>query len=740
MRRLYLLFFVSGFPALLYQVAWQRALFAIYGINVESVTMVVTAFLLGLGLGSLLGGWLSERPGVRRLVAFGAIELAVGFFGLFSLDAFAALGAVTAGGSPWLTGLSTFLLVLLPTLGMGATLPLLSAFLVERSRNVGRSVGMLYFVNTLGSAAACFAAGLVVFLWLGLSGTVYLAAAINLALGAGILALAKRERRAATNENEAGEETPASGGAIRYRVALVLAAFAGFVALSYEIVWYRVFSYTSAGSARTFPLLLGAYLAGIAFGSLASRRLCAQEVSRRPDFQLAATGSVVLGATVLGFLVAPLLSWIVVAMYGYGAGLPLVALAAAALGAVFPLLSHLAVAPGAAVGRQLAGMYVANIVGSALGSFLTGFVLLDLAPLAWLHVGLGVAGAALAVWILLLGRAPQTRRLLGVAAMLPVFFVLGGLFLFDGIYERLHYKTNYEGQRYTELVETKSGVIATTPEGMVYGGGIYDGRFKTTFTSLADDSNMVYRTYLLAGAMADPREVLVIGLGSASWTKILAAHPAAPRVTVVEINPGYLDIVRRSPDVRSVLDDPRIEIVIDDGRRWLLANPERRFDAIVANATFNWRGHATTLLSKEFLALVRARLTPQGVYYYNTTWSSRVQRTGAMAFPHALRIGNFLAVSESPLEIHAERLRDVLARHRFDGAPALSPAGIEELVALAATVENADPSTVPLGLEGRAALLARTEGLEPITDDNMGTEWDWQRIDNVEAFANPGDR
>src|SRR5438067_8761445 len=84
----YVLFFFSGFPALLYQIVWQRALFTIYGVNVESVTIIVTVFMLGLGLGSLAGGKLSTRKGLHLLLAFGLIELGVGVYGAMSLSLF----------------------------------------------------------------------------------------------------------------------------------------------------------------------------------------------------------------------------------------------------------------------------------------------------------------------------------------------------------------------------------------------------------------------------------------------------------------------------------------------------------------------------------------------------------------------------------------------------------------------------------------------------------------------------
>lgn len=189
---LYLVFLVSGFAALLYQVVWQRSLYAIYGINIESVTMVVTAFMIGLGLGSLAGGAISKNPERPTLLLFSIVELAIGTFGAFSLPLFHAVGRLTLGLPALGTALVTFGLVLAPTLLMGGTLPLLVGHLVRANRNVGKSVGSLYFVNTLGSALAAFAAPLWLFGWLGQTATVRLAAALNLLVSAGAYALHRR--------------------------------------------------------------------------------------------------------------------------------------------------------------------------------------------------------------------------------------------------------------------------------------------------------------------------------------------------------------------------------------------------------------------------------------------------------------------------------------------------------------------------------------------------------------------
>ncbi len=183
----YSAFFLSGFAALVYQLAWQRVLFTLYGTNVESVTLVVTAFMLGLGLGSLLGGVLSERRQWPLFALFGGMETTIGIFGLFSLRLFEAVGRWTLGLSTLQTGLAAFLLLLFPTMLMGATLPVLVAQLVRRSGNVGRSLGLLYFINTLGSAVAALAAALLLLGALGLHNSVRLAALCSVSAGASVL-------------------------------------------------------------------------------------------------------------------------------------------------------------------------------------------------------------------------------------------------------------------------------------------------------------------------------------------------------------------------------------------------------------------------------------------------------------------------------------------------------------------------------------------------------------------------
>ena len=191
---LYPVFFLSGLAAILYQLIWQRSLFTLYGTSSESVTVVVTAFMLGLGLGGLIGGWISERPGVSLPLVFGLVELAIGLFGLVSLPFFRWVASWTSEATGLGVGVAAMGTVVVPTLLMGATLPLLVAHRVKESGNVGQSVGQLYFVNTLGSAAGALLAAFVLMAALGQFRSVMVAAALNLTIAGLVLGASFRRR------------------------------------------------------------------------------------------------------------------------------------------------------------------------------------------------------------------------------------------------------------------------------------------------------------------------------------------------------------------------------------------------------------------------------------------------------------------------------------------------------------------------------------------------------------------
>jgi predicted membrane-bound spermidine synthase len=173
------LFFASGIAALIYQIAWQRELFGWYGVDLDSVSAIVSIFMLGLGLGAIAGGWLADRFQRRRILIFSLIELTIAIFGLFSLDIIDATGSVFAANSLPYIVILTFAVFLIPTCAMGATLPVLVTELVDRTHSVGFSTGTLYFVNTLGAATGAFAAGFILLPHVGLDGLVSTASVLN---------------------------------------------------------------------------------------------------------------------------------------------------------------------------------------------------------------------------------------------------------------------------------------------------------------------------------------------------------------------------------------------------------------------------------------------------------------------------------------------------------------------------------------------------------------------------------
>ena len=423
------------------------------------------------------------------------------------------------------------------------------------------------------------------------------------------------------------------------KVALALSFLCGFAALSHEILWYRICSFSTGGAASAFALMLAAYLTGIALGALAAGRLCREREGAAPPLR---TVTLLLAASSLAFFVPPLAAALAVRFAPWELTLPLVAAAAALLGAVFPLVSHLAVLPDARSGKRVSFLYFANILGSTAGSLFTGFWLLDRWPLSEVALALALLGLAAAAALALSserrGSGAVWVAACGAAAAL---LVASAPTVYDALYEKLQLKDAYVPQEhFAHVVENRSGVITVKDNGTIYGGGVYDGGFNT---SLRTDSNGIERAYALAAMHPRPREVLMIGLSSGSWAAVVAGHPAVERLTVVEINPGYLELLPHYPAVSGLTRNPKVSIEIDDGRRWLVRNSARRFDVIVSNTTHNWRANASNLLSAEFFQLVRSRLKPGGVFYFNPTGSMRAARTATDAFPHALGAAGMIA-------------------------------------------------------------------------------------------------
>lgn len=233
---LLILFFFSGIPALIYQIIWQRSLFSFYGVNIHSITVIVADFMLGLGLGALLGGAISQYKRARLILIFAFLEIFIGTIAYFSLPFLQWIAFKTLDLPFWQVSILVFGLILLPTVLMGASLPILSEFLVRRYPHVGKNTALLYASNTLGAAFACFLCANFLFKQLGLSNSILLAASINMIIGLGALLLFNKPiKRIESPKTSLEKRAP----------LLALSLVLGFISLSYEIIWLRVIGFAS---------------------------------------------------------------------------------------------------------------------------------------------------------------------------------------------------------------------------------------------------------------------------------------------------------------------------------------------------------------------------------------------------------------------------------------------------------------------------------------------------------------
>jgi spermidine synthase len=371
-------------------------------------------------------------------------------------------------------------------------------------------------------------------------------------------------------------------------------------------------------------------------------------------------------------------------------------------------------------------VYLANIVGAAAGSLVTGFVFLDLWKLEMVGAVVTGLGMLLVALLIALSDVRGAARGLTIAATIGAGLLVMWRtpVLYDRIWERLLYKDKFDEKttRFAEVIETKSGVITLTNDGLVYGGGAYDGKINT---SLAYDTNGIQRAFNIGAMHPAPRRVLMVGLASGSWAKVVSNMPGVEKVTIIEINAGYLTMIGRHKEVASLLSDSKVEMVIDDGRRWLQRHTDR-FDVIVMNTTYHWRAHSTGLLSHDFMQIVRAHLNPGGFLFFNSTSSADVQKTAMTAFPYGMRVHNFIAVGDSPIVFEKERLRRVLEAFRLDGEPVVDLDTDAGKTLMSDMLDYGDTLSRPPedeGLESRESILARTQSALVITDDNMVTEW-----------------
>lgn len=764
------LFVLSGATSLVYETLWERELHLVVGTSQVAVITVLAAFMAGLAAGGFLSARLADRA-ANPLLAYAALEGLIGAYALAFDRIVAALTPVyehlwvALRPSPAIFAATQFvvlgLALLPPTIAMGATLPLLARFAATAADEAGRRVGELYGANTLGAVLGVALAGFVLLPGHGLRHTTWITAAGNAALliGAGWLGLRAGRIGPARARDEAAEAPPWMAG------LALLALLAGFSSLLYEVAWFRLMVLMLGGSAYAFSIMLLAFLAGIGLGGwFGGRRADAAWSRGGPAGTLAKLVRIQLGVA--------LLAWGAMFVYGeipfvftklYDAverapewlwpGKLLIALAimappAALMGATFPFLVR-AAARDTRLGGPVGRLYGWNTVGAIAGAALGGLVLLPgitMRGTVLVAISINLLAALLAAGVgrIAGGRRPSPGRAaaataltVGAIALLHAFKPpWNPLLMTAGMYK---YASDLAPED-----RTRQGVIdfAVTPYELLYyreglssvvtvararkSGNVWlANNGKVDASTRVDMPTQVLVAHLPFVFAPEARDVLVIGLASGITAGSVALHSAPERIDIVEIEPAiveashYFDAWNNRP-----LEDPRVNLVANDGRNFLVLQPEGSYDLVVSEPSNPWLTGVSNLFTREFFEMGRRRLRPGGVwaqwvqmYGMDTDDLRSLLGTFAAVYPHVRLFSTIedadlvLVGSDRPLELDAAGVARMMA---MDAAVA------EDL----RLIECGTPEDVIARYQADRERILAFAGDTPLnTDDNMRIEY-----------------
>jgi spermidine synthase len=638
----------SGLSALVYQVLWTRLLGFAFGTTTEAIGTVLAVFFAGMALGNWIAARRIERI-VRPLRLYAMLELGIGGFALFtlpllrSLDGIYALTGADLGPGAMLAlraGISA-LILLPPTVAMGATLPAVARGLVASDASLGRWSAYLYSANTLGAVAGAYLCGFWMIPGLGLTRTIVVAAAINLAVAAAVWAGAGHVRTAAATADDPAsipDDARLEGGR---RWFLLFFGLSGFVAIGYEIVWSKVFTIVMEGTLYGFSTVLSAYLLGLALGSMAiARRVDGiRDLPRAFGLLHAAIAvSVAVGLGVvadLPFWHARVGDWLAGASGIHGLYLlaaPIVLLPTMLFGAAFPVLIRLYTARASRVGEGMGIATAVNTAGSIAASLSIGFYAIPQLGIDATLYALVVVELVVAVVVLLRFQTTEGRRRVfataGAGAVL-VSVTLG----YNGVHvehavagrwieaEDLQtYRTQLahhvaqaklvvEGRTSVVSVNAQPGGWKLMTNGMPEAGYTYAPPHRSLATLML--AMLPYVT------VESPERALVVGFGGGATLDALL-RTRAREIEVVELEERVVDAARLLYQGRAhPLDDPRVRLVINDGRNHLLLGRHRAgagYDLIASQPSHPWLAGAANLFTEEYFTLARDNLNPGGAF------------------------------------------------------------------------------------------------------------------------------
>jgi spermidine synthase len=759
----------------------------IFGNTTHAVATVLSAFMAGLALGSYAFGRIADS-GRNALLAYGLLEGGVGVYGLTVPTLFAltqraytrvhGLADVSAAAFSLVLFLLSFVVILIPTALMGATLPMLSRFCVTQFSVLGRRVGDLYAINTLGAVVGCALTGFLLISELGLHGTVRLGAGVNLAIAAAIIVTVAALRGQQAAPVAAGEESPAAPeaapGRSRLDLALLLSfGLSGAAAMIYENAWTRALTLVIGMSTYSFSIMLTTFLVGLGLGSL----LYARWWGTRP-IGLAGLGVLQLLVALSSLATIPLFERLPLLFLrlrlGFGDSFQqfltiqmlvsalVMLLPTLLLGATFPVVAHIYTRNLYVVGRSVGTAYASNTLGAIAGAFLGGFLLIPLIGVQHsIALGVAVNGAVGVLLVAMDVRVRGGRRLLAAAVMLVVS---ASAFLGFGTWDKrvmtsgvTIYASDYsalptdalrrEWMTRDELLFYREGLTATISVHRDAGSDyLYEKTNGKVDASFGDTSTQLMVGYLPMLFNPRAKRVLVIGMGSGMTAKAVAAFPVE-RLEVAEIEPAVIEGARFFGEKNGrIHDDPRVRFIHADGRNYLLATPGL-YDAIISEPSNPWIAGVGNLFTREYYQLALSRLGEGGVFgQWMHTYAMApedlrmVYRTFAEVFPDV----SLWAVNDSDMLLigtrQAQRLRYADLRAalsgRFVAQRDLQELGFEDAYSLLAMYLM--PKAGLLRMAGQAEInLDDVPRLEFSAPRNLGRDTSTLNMRLTKQFAVP---
>jgi spermidine synthase len=665
---LLLLFVGSGCSALVYEIVWFQLLQLVVGSSAISLAVLLGTFMGGMCLGSLLLPRLVS-PARHPLRVYALLELGIGLIGVAVLFGVPLADRLYAGyaGHGWsgvlLRGLVGAVCLLPPTLLMGATLPAVARWVEATPRGVSW-LGLFYAGNIVGAVFGCLLAGFYLLRVHDMATATYVAAAVNGAVALLGLALAAVTPHRAASDGPPKDTARASGASAVY----VAIALSGLCALSAEVIWTRLLSLLLGATVYTFSIILAVFLIGLGLGS-SGGSLLARATGRPRTLlgvcQLLLAAAVAWAAWMLArslpyWPINPSLS----KSHWYTFQLDLVrclwaVLPAAVLwGASFPLALAAVTAPGRDTGRLVGGVYAANTVGAILGAAGASLLLVP-----WLGtqnaqrvlIGLSAAAALLALapsfWPF--RRAGLALVAAGPVALLAVVAVTAALAWrvpavpWELVAYGRYLPTQPAGSGELYVGEGVCSTVAVTLAGTDTRYFHVSGKVEAS-TEPGDMRLQRMLGHLSALAHPAPRSVLVVGCGAGVTAGSFVLHPSVERIVICEIEPLIPRVVAKyfAAENYDVLRDPRVEVVYDDARHYVLTTREQ-FDVITSDPIHPWVKGAATLYTKEYFELCKRRLNPGGVvtqwvplYESDTATVKSEVATFMEAFPDGTVWGN----------------------------------------------------------------------------------------------------